>query len=202
MEATDTTDDDIEVWMRVCVFCSSSERAEARLLEQGRELGRALAAAGHELLYGGTPLGTMGAVADGARESGGRVTAIIPQFLVDRGIADGECDELVVTSDLLERKREMLARADAFVTLPGGLGTFDELLEVVTHVYLGQLETTMVLLDAGGFFDGFLEVLRELQRQHLARAPKELLHVHARVDDAIAALERPTRQAPDAVWRA
>ncbi len=194
--------DDSEVSaMRVCVFCSSSERAEARLLEQGRELGRALATAGHEVVYGGTPLGTMGAVVEGARQAGGRVTAIIPQFLVDRGIADRDCDELVVTADLLERKREMLARSDAFVTLPGGLGTLDELLEVVTHVYLGQLETTMVLLDDAGFFDGLVEVLRDLQRRHLARAPEELLHVHTRVEDAVAALEAPERRMPDAVWR-
>lgn len=188
--------------MRVCVFCSSSERAEPRLREQGRELGGALARAGHELLYGGTPLGTMGAVADGAREAGGRVVAVTPRFLVDRGLADESCDELVVTEDLLERKRQMLARSDAFVALPGGLGTLDELLEVVTHVYLGQLETTLVLLDDGDFWDGFLEVLRSLQRQHLARAPEELLHVHRRVREVIAALERPVRQAPDAVWRA
>lgn len=188
--------------MRVCVFCSSSERAEPRLLEQGRELGGALARAGHELLYGGTPLGTMGALADGAREAGGRVVAVIPRFLVDRGLADADCDELVVTADLLERKREMMARSEGFVALPGGLGTIDELLEVVTHVYLGQLSTTMVLLDAGGFWDGLLEVLRALQAQHLARAPEELLHVRERVDEAIAALEEPMRQAPDAVWRA
>ena len=188
--------------MRVCVFCSSSERAEPRLLEQGRELGRALAAAGHELLYGGTPLGTMGAVADGAREAGGRVVAVIPQFLVDRGIADRDCDELVVTTDLLERKREMLARSDAFVALPGGLGTIDELLEVVTHVYLGQLETTLVLLDAEGFWGGLLAVLRELERAHLARAPEELLHVHDSVETVLATLRAPVRQAPDAVWRA
>lgn len=188
--------------MRVCVFCSSSERADRRLIDQGRRLGRALAGAGHEVVYGGTPLGTMGAVADGAREAGGRVTAIIPQFLVDRGIADDGCDELVVTADLLDRKREMLARSDAFVALPGGLGTVDELLEVITHAYLGQLETTLVLLDEGDFWDGLLEVFRALQRQHLARAPEELLHVHDRIEDVLSTLERPMRQAPDAVWRA
>ena len=188
--------------MRVCVFCSSSQRVEPRLFEQGRALGRALAAAGHEVVYGGTALGTMGAVAEGAREAGGRVTGIIPQFLVDRGIADHACDELVVTADLLERKREMLTRADAFVALPGGLGTLDELLEVVTHVNLGRLETTVVLLDGHGFFDGFLELLRDLQRRHLARAPEELLHIHAHVAGAVAALEDPERRMPHAVWRA
>jgi cytokinin riboside 5'-monophosphate phosphoribohydrolase len=188
--------------MRVCVFCSSSEAVDRRLLAQGEALGRALAREGHEILYGGTALGTMGAVAAGAREAGGRVVGVLPAFLRDRGIADEACDELVVTPDLLERKREMMARSDAFVALPGGLGTLDELLEVVTHVYLGQLETTLVLLDEDGFWDGLLGLLRELQRQHLARAPEELLHVHHRVEDAVVALERPTRQGPEAVWRA
>ncbi len=185
--------------MRVCVFCSSSEAVDERLLTQGESLGRALARAGHEVVYGGTAMGTMGAVADGARSEGGRVIGVLPAFLRDRGIADEACDELVVTGDLLERKREMLGRSDAFLALPGGLGTLDELLEVVTHIQLGQLTGPVVLLDAGGFWDALLGLLHGLQAQGLARTPEELLQVVDRVEDAVAGLESPPRRRPDAV---
>lgn len=188
--------------MRVCVFCSSSEAVDARLLDQGTQLGRALAAAGHEVLYGGTAMGTMGAVAAGARGAGGRVVGVLPAFLRDRGIADEACDELVVTADLLERKREMLARSDAFIALPGGLGTLDELLEVVTHAYLGQLDAPVVLLDERGLWEGLLGLLRGLEEQGLARIPEELIQVADTVDDAVARIESPPRQPPAAVWRA
>lgn len=188
--------------MNVCVFCSSSEGVDPRLAEQGGELGRALAEAGHRVVYGGTALGTMRAVADGARAGGGRVVGVIPRFLADRGIADRDCDELVVADDLLERKRAMLARSDGFVALPGGLGTLDELLEVVTHVYLGQLAAPLVLLDDGGFWERFLGLLRDLERRGLARAPEELLHVREDAEAAVAALQAPRRRTPRAVWRA
>jgi uncharacterized protein (TIGR00730 family) len=188
--------------LRVCVFCSSSEDVDARLLDQGVRLGGALARAGHRLVYGGTALGTMGAVATAARAAGGHVTGVLPSFLVERGIADEDCDELVVTEDLLDRKREMLRRSDAFVALPGGLGTLDELLEVVTHVHLGQLAAPVVLLDDGGFWASLLALLDDLRDQGLARAPTELLQLVEDVDRAVAGLERPPRRTPGAVWRA
>lgn len=188
--------------MRVCVFCSSSAAVDERLIDQGARLGRRLVEAGHEVLYGGTALGTMGAVARGAREAGGRVVGVIPTFLRERGIADEACDELVVTADLLERKREMLARSDAFVALPGGLGTLDELLEVVTHAYLGQLAAPVVLLDEDGFWDTLVDLLRVLECQGLARAPEDLLQVREGVETAVAGLEDPPRETPRAVWRA
>jgi uncharacterized protein (TIGR00730 family) len=187
--------------MRVCVFCSSSDAVEPRLLEQGRALGAALAGAGHEVLYGGTSVGTMGAVAAGAREVGGRVTGILPGFLRDRDIADEACDELVVTHSLLERKREMLERSDAFVVLPGGLGTLDELLEVVTHIHLGQLTGPVVLVDADGFWDLLWGVLEDLEARGMARAPGEVLQRCADTDEVLAALEHG-RARPEAVWRA
>jgi uncharacterized protein (TIGR00730 family) len=187
--------------MRVCVFCSSSDAVEPRLLEQGRALGAALAGAGHEVLYGGTSVGTMGAVAAGAREAGGRVVGVLPGFLRDRGIADEACDELVVTSTLLERKHQMLARSDGFVALPGGLGTLDELLEVVTHVYLGQLEGPVVVLDGDGFWDLLWGLLEDLEARGMARSPDEVLQRCTDPGQVLTALERaPDR--PDAVWRA
>lgn len=187
--------------MRVCVFCSSSDAVEPRLLEQGAELGRALAAAGHEVLYGGTALGTMGAVAAGARDAGGRVVGVIPTFLRDRGIADEACDELVVTSTLLERKHEMLSRSDAFVALPGGLGTLDELLEVITHLQLGQLAAPIVVVDGDDFWDLLWGLLEDLEARGLARSPDEVLQRCAGAEEVVALLERAP-QRPAAVRRA
>ena len=187
--------------MRVCVFCSSSDAVEPRLLEQGRGLGAALAGAGHEVLYGGTAVGTMGAVAAGAREAGGRVVGVLPGFLRDRGIADEACDELVVTSTLLERKQQMLARSDGFVALPGGLGTLDELLEVVTHVYLGQLEGPVAVLDGDGFWDLLWDLLEDLEARGMARSPDEVLQRCTDPAQVLTALKRAPGR-PDAVWRA
>jgi cytokinin riboside 5'-monophosphate phosphoribohydrolase len=187
--------------MRVCVFCSSSDAVEARLLEQGRALGAALAGAGHEVVYGGTSVGTMGAVAAGARGVGGRVVGILPAFLRRRDIADEACDELVVTDTLLERKQQMLARSDAFVALPGGLGTLDELLEVVTHIQLGQLTGPVVLLDAQGFWDRFWRVLEDLEHRGMARAPDEVVQRCNDLDGLLDALARGPER-PAAVRRA
>lgn len=187
--------------MRVCVFCSSSEAVEPRLLEQGERAGRVLAQAGHEVVYGGTRVGTMGRLAAGARAAGGRVTGVLPRFLAERDIADEDCDELVITDDLLERKRVMLERSDAFVALPGGLGTLDEVLEAITHVYLGQLVAPIVLLDDAGFWARLWSLLEDLETRRLARAPGELL-VRCETAEALPdALAEAPRQ-PRAVWRA
>jgi cytokinin riboside 5'-monophosphate phosphoribohydrolase len=145
--------------------------------------------------------GKVGGLTTPARDAGGRVTGVLPTFLLQRGIADKACDELVVTDTLLERKREMLARSDAFVALPGGLGTLDELLEVVTHIQLGQLAAPVVLLDDGGFWELFWGLLADLEARGMARAPAEVVQRCASVEDLLEAL-RDAPERPAAVWRA
>ena len=122
----------------ICVFCASSERLEQRWLDLAFAVGAEIARRGHTLVSGGGCVGMMGAVTDGARSAGGRTVGIIPQALLDLEVADRAADELVVTADMADRKTAMVERSDAFLTLPGGLGTLDELFEVWTTATLAQ----------------------------------------------------------------
>src|SRR5215216_6323957 len=114
----------------VTVYCSASREVPRVYLRTAFELGHAISSAGWTLVYGGNYVGCMAEVADGARAGGGRVIGITPRLMVDEGIADEKCDELVVTDGMRERKALLELRGDAFVALPGGLGTFEELFEV------------------------------------------------------------------------
>ena len=149
----------------VCVFCSSAESVGEPYHALAAEMGRRIAGRGWSLLYGGTPTGTMGTLAAAAREAGGRVVGVCLQQFVDLGIHDVDADELDVVSSLGERKDEMIRRSDAFLTLPGGYGTLDEMVEVISQRQLGMHGKPLVLLDHGGFFTPLLAFF-------------ELLHAH------------------------
>ncbi|GAA3275826.1 TIGR00730 family Rossman fold protein [Dactylosporangium vinaceum] len=154
---------------RICVFCASSQRLESRWLDLAHDLGVEIGRRGHELVSGGGCVGMMGAVADGARAGGGRTYGVIPQTLVDLEVADTKSDELVVTDGMASRKTLLIERADAFITLPGGLGTLDELFEVWTTATLDLHRKPILLLDADGFYGGLMEWLRGLARQEFVR---------------------------------
>src|SRR5215212_8611841 len=121
----------------ICVFCSSSERIHRRYLDLAAEVGSELARRGHALVSGGGSVSCMGAVARAARAGGAYTTGVIPRALLDKEVADGEADELVVTDTMRERKAEMDRRADAFLALPGGIGTLEELIEIWVARTLG-----------------------------------------------------------------
>src|SRR5690242_7225785 len=122
---------------RICVFCSSSDRIAPEYIALATEVGAAVAARGHDLVSGGGRVSMMGAVAAAVRAGGGHTLGVIPQALVSMEVADTDADELVVTADMRERKGRMDAAADAFLTLPGGLGTLEELSEVWVAATLG-----------------------------------------------------------------
>ncbi len=153
----------------VCVFCASSSTLDAKWLDLARDTGLELAARGHTLVSGGGCVGMMGAVADGARAAGARTYGVIPQALVDLEVADRSADELVVTTDMGERKNLMIERSDAFITLPGGLGTLDELFEVWTTATLDLHRKPIVLLDPDGFYDGLMAWLGKLAETAFVR---------------------------------
>jgi len=131
----------------LCVFCASSERIDPRYARLAGDVGAELARRGWSLVTGGGSVGMMGAVARTARAGGARTVGIIPQALADLEVADHEADELVVTADMRERKGLMDARADAFLTLPGGIGTLEELLEIWVARSLGMHAKPVVVLD-------------------------------------------------------
>ncbi len=145
--------------MRFCVFGSSSLHLESVYLDAAYELGRTLATRGHELVFGGYDQGMMGAVAKGMADAGGAVTGVVTEGLNARGRDIFPCTEVICTADLAERKTRMVSLSDAFITMPGGLGTFDELFDVLSQVKTGELEGKSAILNVGGYFDPLVEML-------------------------------------------
>ena len=186
----------------VTVYCSSSKSVPAIYLEAAAELGRAIAAEGWTLVYGGNAVGCMGALADGARAAGGRVVGITPQLLVDHGIGDRRCDELIVTDTMRQRKALLEDRADAFVALPGGLGTFEELFEILVGRTLGCHDKPVLLLNIAGYYDPLLAMLEQGIAQRFIRpGAREAYEVADSVPAAIERLRsrgnRPVVQTPE-----
>jgi len=153
----------------VCVFCASSSTLDQRWLDLARDTGLELAARGHTLVSGGGCVGMMGTVADGARAGGAHTLGIIPQSLVDLEVADTAADELIVTADMGARKELMIERSDAFITLPGGLGTLDELFEVWTTATLDLHRKPIVLVDPDDFYAGLMTWLGRLADTEFVR---------------------------------
>ncbi len=144
---------------RICVFCGSTAGVRPEYAEAARTLGRALVAGGHELVYGGGNVGLMGIVADAVLVAGGDVTGVIPQALMAREIGHGGVTTLHVVDSMHERKALMADRSDAFLALPGGVGTFEELFEAITWTQLGLHRKPCGLLNVAGFYDGLLAFL-------------------------------------------
>jgi uncharacterized protein (TIGR00730 family) len=144
---------------RICVFCGSSPRAGAAYFEAAEVLGRLLAELGKTLVYGGGGIGLMGALADSALARGGRVIGVIPEALATREVAHEGLTELRVTPSMHARKAMMVDASDAFVALPGGLGTFDELFEILTWAQLGIHDKPIGILNTAGFFDALVALV-------------------------------------------
>ncbi|WP_084367685.1 TIGR00730 family Rossman fold protein [Rhizobium sp. RU36D] len=176
----------------ICVYCGSQPGRDKAYIESGRALGRSIAAHGARLVYGGGTKGIMGAVASGVLSNGGSVTGIIPEFLVDMEATRhslGQLDELIVTADMHERKHKMFERADAFVTLPGGIGTLEEIVEIMTWAQLGRHAKPMVFANINGFWDPMLELIRHMRDQgfiHTAHRVQPM--VIANVEDIVPAI--------------
>ncbi|TCR93055.1 TIGR00730 family Rossman fold protein [Rhizobium sp. BK376] len=149
----------------ICVYCGSQPGRDPSHIAAGRELGKAIAESGLRLVYGGGTKGIMGAVASGVLSNGGQVTGIIPEFLVDMEATRhslGQLDELIITPDMHTRKHTMFERSDAFVALPGGIGTLEEIVEIMTWAQLGQHEKPMVFANVNGFWDPMMELIRHM----------------------------------------
>jgi len=147
---------------RVAVYCGSATPSDTRFLALAREVGAELARRGIGVVYGGGRLGLMGAVAAGALDAGGEVIGVIPEAMVSREIANHDCSELRVVPGMHERKLLFTELSDGFLTLPGGVGTMDELWEAVSWAQLGYHAKPVGLLNAFGFYDGLLHFQRHM----------------------------------------
>src|SRR5688572_16276008 len=174
----------------VCVYCSSSAAVDRAHVTVAGELGAALAERGEVLVWGGATVGLMGEVARAARAAGGVTIGVIPESLQAVEIADPAADELVVTPDMLTRKAELAKRADAFVALPGGFGTLEELLEQLTARLLGFHDKPIVLADVDGFWQPLLALFEHLYRERFARPESRAAYaVSTDVGGILAALD-------------
>jgi uncharacterized protein (TIGR00730 family) len=154
--------------IRLCVYCGSSGAVDARYRVAARELGEALAAAGIDLVFGGGRVGLMGVLADAVLAGGGRVVGIIPAALRDAELAHQGASELVITANMHDRKRLMAERADAFAVLPGGIGTLDEMFEILTWRQLGLHDKPVFLVDVAGYWQPLRELLDHIVAQGFA----------------------------------
>jgi uncharacterized protein (TIGR00730 family) len=154
---------------RICVFCASSERIHPAYLDLAREVGAEIARRGHDLVSGGGGVSMMGAVAQAVRAGARHTLGIIPDALVGLEVADTGADELVITRDMRERKALMDAAADAFLALPGGLGTLEELMEVWVAASLGTHTKPVVVLDPTGVLAGLAALVDKLVAQGFVR---------------------------------
>jgi len=189
----------------ITVYCSSSRHVAQVYFHAARELGATIARESWQLVYGGNNVGCMGALADAARAAGGKVVGVTPQLLVDQGISDDRCDELVVTSGMRERKGLLEERGDAFIALPGGLGTLEEIFEIIVGKVLGYHEKPIVLLNIAGYYDPLLTMIEHgIEQRFIRSGAKDVYFVTDSVARAMeflkrdAKAERPFARKPDA----
>lgn len=176
-----------------CVFCGSQAGARPAFLAAARELGVLLARRGVAVVYGGGHVGMMGALADSALAAGGKVVGVIPEHLMRPEVAHQGLTELLIVDSMHTRKRTMASRADAFVVLPGGYGTFEEMFEMVTWRQLRLHDKPVGLVNVDGYFDHLLAFLHHAEQQEFIRPQhRHLLHVESSVSTLI---DRLTRQA-------
>lgn len=173
----------------VCVFCASSANIDARYLDAARELGALLARDGWRCVNGGGAVGLMGAVTDGTLDAGGKVTGVIPMFMVDNGWCYDRLEDVLVTADMHQRKQMMSEMADAVIALPGGVGTFEELLETLTWRQLGLVKVPIIILNTLGYYNALLDLLQHAIDEGFMKASHaRLWQVAATPDEAIALL--------------
>jgi uncharacterized protein (TIGR00730 family) len=182
----------------VCVYCGSGPGTDPRFVEAAIGLGKALAENGVRLVYGGGSIGLMGAVATSVLDHGGIVTGIIPGFLTTRENALKRVQEMIVTPDMHERKRLMFERSDAFVALPGGIGTLEELVEQLTWQQLGRHAKPILIANIAGFWEPLLGLLTHMRSTQFIRPTLAIEILKAeRVEDILPRLQAAATKASE-----
>jgi uncharacterized protein (TIGR00730 family) len=176
---------------RIAVYCGSASPSDPRYVELARVTGRMLAQAQIGVVYGGGKLGLMGALANGALDAGGEVIGVIPEALVKAEVANPDCTELVVVANMHARKAAFTDLSDGFITLPGGVGTMDELWEAVSWAQLGYHTKPVGLLNAFGFYDGLVAFARHMAEVGFVReAHANILVVRETLAELLVAMDK------------
>lgn len=185
----------------LCVYCASSDRLDPKYPAMAEAVGRDIAAHGWGLVYGGGKTGLMGAVARGTKAGGGRVVGVIPEFMKARELAFTEADELISVITMRERKTLMETRADAFLALPGGWGTIEEIMEILTLAHLEVLHKPIVIFNQDGYYDDLLRMFDRVVEEKFMRDSIRVKYAVARTREEIfPLLEGWQYQVGDAKW--
>jgi hypothetical protein len=180
----------------ICVYCGSAQGTDPIYEEAARKLGRAMAKAGVGLVYGGGATGLMGAIASSVRDNGGWVTGIIPEFLVNKEHLLPGIQECLIVNDMHERKRLMFERAGAFVALPGGIGTLEELAEQLTWVQLERHTKPVVIADIDGFWQPLLQLFAHMRERRFIQSSFEVRYfVAEKIEDILPMIETAAAKA-------
>ena len=181
----------------VCVYCGSSAGDDPEFAAAARVLGTAIARDGVRLVYGGGGVGLMGSVAHAAIDAGGVVTGVIPDFLVERERPVQGAQDMIVVKDMHERKRLLFENADAFVVLPGGIGTLEEMVEQLSWIQLKRHKKPVLLVNLKGFWDPFIALIEHLIGRGFIRKGSFRLLLAERIEDALPMLRAAVRDIPD-----
>lgn len=182
--------------MNICVFCSSSNALDPIYFETARHLGDLMIQHKHDLVYGGSNVGLMNELANAIQSQGGRVTGVIPELIHDKGLGHAAIDELIVTPDMADRKKMMASLSDAFIAMPGGFGTLEEILEIITLKQLQVHNKAVVFLNTNGFYDKLMEFFEQFYQHYFAKTDyRDYYYVASTPEEAIAYIEN--YQAPD-----
>jgi len=182
----------------LCVYCAASDEIDDIYFRQAAELGAEMASRGHRLVYGGGLRGLMGAVARSVQAGGGNVVGVIPERLDRVEVTYTDADEMIYTLTMRERKAIMEQRADAFIALPGGIGTLEELLEIITLKSLGYHNKPIVILDGHGYYEPLLQMLEQTISGGFARPTlREVYYVAESIADALDHIEASLRTNSD-----
>ncbi|MBQ5399026.1 MAG: TIGR00730 family Rossman fold protein [Ruminococcus sp.] len=177
--------------MKICVYCASSERIDKSYIEAGERLGEKLAQNDHTLIFGAGKFGLMGAVARGVRRNGGRAIGIIPRFFDTIDVMFTDC-EIIKTDTMRERKLIMEDESDAFVMMPGGIGTFEEFFEILTLKQLGRHKKPIAVYNINGYFEKLFDFLDySVGESFMSGEVKSLCYVSSDLDDIFEYLDRP-----------
>jgi uncharacterized protein (TIGR00730 family) len=185
----------------LCVYCASSDRLDPKYYAAAADLGREMVLRGWGLVYGGGKTGMMGAIARAVKQHGGRVVGVIPEFMKVRELAYDEADELVTVITMRERKLLMETRADAFVALPGGWGTLEEILEILTLRQLDVVKKPCVFLNQDGFYDPLLKLFEHMLAEKFYKASNlDLFRVAATVPEIFGQIEASSGATAESKW--
>lgn len=177
--------------MTICVFASSSSRIDNEYATAAERLGILLAKAEMNVVFGGGGIGLMGKLADAVIANGGKITGVIPLFMKNEGWDHSSVSEMIVTSDMGERKKRMLAMADAVVALPGGIGTLEELTEAMTLKQLGLFKGPIIILNTLNFYNSFIDFLEHMVSGHFLRFEhKGMWEIAGTVEEVMLLLEK------------